>query len=237
MLARFQGHRGIRKVKLPDVFSQWVPTQSSSLCGSNPGSVRQKLKGLLGWFREVLTGLSRKVLTGQSRFVSVGWSGPWLETLIPFYFLSAGFEGVDDFFVHLRDHILECLRTKDNCDTTTSIPRPMPTTNTALEDRTTAKTAADKTAATNAANLKVSQKFILEQSGVIDCSSNNSDPVSINSSKWLRSKSSSDLKEEGASEKDNDPFLAQLRSNNNLHQHWQRLPSDVHLQVYIPSQN
>ncbi|KAK7103897.1 inositol-tetrakisphosphate 1-kinase-like isoform X2 [Littorina saxatilis] len=124
-----------------------------------------------------------------------------------------GFEGVDDFFVHLRDHILQQMRTKDNCDTTSPAPQPAPTFNT--NTTTVTKTAAAKTAATNAANLKVSQKFILEQSRLIDCSTDNTaGSVSLKSGKRSGSKNSCGSKEEEAAAKE--PILAQLRSNNNL---------------------
>ncbi|XP_076441828.1 inositol-tetrakisphosphate 1-kinase-like [Babylonia areolata] len=128
-----------------------------------------------------------------------------------------GFEGVDDFFVHLRDHILECLRTKGNCDTSTLTPVPPPftitttATTTAMGDHTADKPADKRTAATNAANLKVSQKFILEQSRVIDCSDSKSSGLSCVKSKKCESKSSSELNEEG---EEKDLFQAHLKSHN-----------------------
>ncbi|KAL8617600.1 hypothetical protein ACOMHN_033146 [Nucella lapillus] len=109
-----------------------------------------------------------------------------------------GFEGVDDFFVHLRDHIVERLRTtKDNCDSP-SLPLGPPhhhhhhhppvtlsttTPTMAAGDRAAHRAADKRTAAANAANLKVSQKFILEQQAhLIDCSDGRSTGSSSSSS-------------------------------------------------------
>lgn len=96
-----------------------------------------------------------------------------------------GFEGVDDFFTHLLDHVLEQLGTKDkdNCDRPirpTTTPSAIPTINPASSTTTRQeRLAADekatgsnkKTAAVNAANLKASQgMYIVDQSRLIDCS-------------------------------------------------------------------
>ena len=133
-----------------------------------------------------------------------------LITLCMFTF-CVGFEGVDDFFAHLRDHILERLETKGNCDRTPPTPQPVPTTT---------PTTADRTATTNAANLKASQKFILDQSCVIDCSVNNSaDTSSFVTSKQHGPRSGSELKEEGAVHKKKEPFTAHLKPNNSHSPH------------------
>ncbi|KAK7466624.1 hypothetical protein BaRGS_00037281 [Batillaria attramentaria] len=97
-----------------------------------------------------------------------------------------GFEGVDDFFSHLLDHILERLGTKDNCDNTTrtnpttavssTTAAPSTTRNEALlmKEHEPTRSADAKTAAVNAANLKASQMFIMDQTCVIDCFSSHS---------------------------------------------------------------
>ena len=130
------------------------------------------------------------------------------------YSCASGFEGVDDFFTHLCDYIVECLRTKANCDTSAATQQQL---SGATDDQTAIKTiAADRTTAANAANLKASQQCFLDQSQVIDGLKNNStDRAAMLSNKCLAATGSNEVKREGGQEKE-DSFLVQLRSNNNV---------------------
>lgn len=140
--------------------------------------------------------------------------------------MFAGFEGVDDFFVHLRDHVLEALRTKSNCDTTshshlrsipTAIPA-LPTGNgdgspTVATDNTGGKTAAEKMARTNASNLKATQnKLIMAQSHLIDCTH-----TPDTSSVWGRHGTTVTREHNDNTAGDSDPcFERQLKANNSV---------------------
>lgn len=129
-----------------------------------------------------------------------------------------GFEGVDDFFVHLRDHVLEILRTRDNCDTNPLFKYPVTTATTIPatfcgDGCLASRTAADRTAAVNATNLKTSQRFIMGQSPVIDCTNNSS---SSHSCGKVTKGSSVVAKEESVSAETDPCFERYLRSNSTL---------------------
>ncbi|XP_076463861.1 inositol-tetrakisphosphate 1-kinase-like [Babylonia areolata] len=151
-----------------------------------------------------------------------------------------GFEGVDDFFTHLRDHILERLRTTPNCDSTSknSVTAAITTTTTTTAATTTTPTATSTTTTpaqhrphspttgvVNAVNLKASkqQPYILGQSQVIDCRTIvPADSWSVNGSRVLGNDEGEGMLGEGEKEKEEqflnqkeEQFLNQLTSSKN----------------------
>ncbi|KAL8588768.1 hypothetical protein ACOMHN_035264 [Nucella lapillus] len=160
-----------------------------------------------------------------------------------------GFEGVEGFFSHLRDHILQCLRTRPICDNNPPTPTLTPTTTTTPTPSSCQrnKKRAEKTANAVSGGCKASSQsqHSVHPSGgesqrLIDCSVVTPDPSSWSLKgghvmmRWRKKNRDVGVEEEEEEEggkeggKKKEKFLNQLRSNNNNNNKNNNCPSGVH---------